>query len=256
MTNPIFEHSGTPLSIRLLTAAQSTYATQSSPEQTYHTDQFLRVRSADGDTIESFVRFDLAGLSLGDIDAVRLWLLGKNSSSNDINAMVYALDSGNWQEDALTWNNRPARASQPLGFIEVNDNGKSKIEYVAVTEHVRAAIAGAADAVGFCVTEFSSGSATAELHSDDFVDGYPPYLRFVHDGAWWAAVECGQVGQAGESRRSHLIPGSGPCSAVRVMLSTSAARSTAPAPAFTISGRSTPWRITAGGIYFLKHPAP
>ncbi|MBD3240370.1 MAG: DNRLRE domain-containing protein [Chitinivibrionales bacterium] len=255
IAKPIFEHSGTPSSIRLLAAAQSTYATQSSPEQTHHTDQFLRVRSADGDTIESFVRFDLAGLSLGNIDVVRLWLLGNNSSSNDIDATVYALDSGDWQEEALTWSTRPGRASQPIGHMEINDNGKTKTKYVDVTGHVRSAIQGSASAVGFCITELSSSSATAELHSDDFSDGYPPYLHFVHDGAWWAAVDCGQVGLGSDRRSLHLIPGNGSRFAVRAILNSGAARSTPSAPAFSLSGRCTAWRQAVDGMYIVAHPA-
>lgn len=84
---------------------------QSNPDQNYGEGTTLRADGAGDAEIESFIRFNVTGVS-EPIQGARLRLY-VNDNGTDDGPAVYATDTS-WAESEITWNNRPARLSDAV----------------------------------------------------------------------------------------------------------------------------------------------
>ncbi|MGH2978711.1 MAG: DUF7594 domain-containing protein [Solirubrobacterales bacterium] len=69
-----------------------------------------KLRATNGPPTESYLRFELAGIT-GTVQAAKLRVWASNDASNNGPA-VYRADSS-WTESGITWSNRPARTAGP-----------------------------------------------------------------------------------------------------------------------------------------------
>ena len=114
------------------TADADAQVSEANPGTNYGNTTYLQVDGAADLAVESFVRFDVTGVS-GPIQNAKLRVYVSSNASNSGPA-VYATDTS-WTESALTWTSRPARTS---GVLDRKDN-MSKDTWVDydVTAHVQ-----------------------------------------------------------------------------------------------------------------------
>ncbi len=92
-----------------------------SPTSNYGSRTDLRARrSTSSSTHESYLKFDLRTLGSGTVANARLRLYGwLESGSNAISTGVHSVSNSSWSESGLTWNNRPAAATNPLATTTI-----------------------------------------------------------------------------------------------------------------------------------------
>ena len=105
---------------------------EDNPDENYGGRDALRTDGAGDPQVESFIRFDLTGIS-GPVGNARL-LVYAVSNESDNGPAVYLTQVG-WEESRITWNTRPARQG---GAIDNEDHitSQSWVEY-EVTSQVR-----------------------------------------------------------------------------------------------------------------------
>jgi hypothetical protein len=93
------------------TADADAYVRQSYPNSNYGSSSSLLVDGASDPDFESFIRFNVTGVS-GVVQNARLRVYATSNGTQN-GPMAYAADSS-WSETGITWNNRPARTSGVL----------------------------------------------------------------------------------------------------------------------------------------------
>jgi PKD repeat protein len=91
-----------------------------SPTKSYGTEPTLQVRSAPDPEYQSFLRFDVAGLT-GTVTAAKLRVFVTDASPSSGTAT--RVGTG-WTEASLTWNSRPAAIGGPLGSAGASTAGQ------------------------------------------------------------------------------------------------------------------------------------
>jgi chitodextrinase len=90
------------------TPAADSYTSQINPDGTHGSLASLRVAGPNGPIRNSYLRFELSGLS-GTVTQATLKLYASAGASSGFD--VHAEPDNSWQESSLTWNNAPAFAS-------------------------------------------------------------------------------------------------------------------------------------------------
>lgn len=98
---------------------------QSSPNTNYGQATTLQVDNANDPDLESFIRFTVSGVA-GPVQSARVRLYATSNGTNNGPA-IYATDP-TWNENEITWNKRPVRASDAADNIEII-NTDSWVEY-------------------------------------------------------------------------------------------------------------------------------
>jgi PKD repeat protein/predicted MPP superfamily phosphohydrolase len=104
----------TPLPIQTLTAVADARVSEGSPTSNAGTASELRVKTQAGSSYQSFLRFDLSGLS-GSVSSARLRLFCTDESSGA--GSVYRIASTSWGETAINWTNKPSLPPTPLAVM-------------------------------------------------------------------------------------------------------------------------------------------
>jgi len=122
-------------------------------------------------TDRSYLKFDLSSLNGKTISSAKLSIFATPSEGT---AKLYSVSNNNWNEETLTWNNKPAESN----FIEsktVSNSGRYEfniLSYVQTSQNSFAIIEdGENDLIMFASKEYN----------DDNVNS--PYVEVVYDGA-------------------------------------------------------------------------
>jgi hypothetical protein len=105
--------SGEQVVLELTWAVADTYADKRTPDANYGGDPDLRVGSGDAERI-TYVRFNVSSSAVEVVSAT-LTLACMNGSVEG-GGSAYSV-SGDWEENTLTWNNRPPVSGKPLDSL-------------------------------------------------------------------------------------------------------------------------------------------
>ncbi len=123
--NPLSYSVQQDISTFTFTAQADVRVEENNPDVNFGTSDYLEVLSAENQNIESYMRFEVNGLS-GVVQNATLRVYGTTDETKQ-GVGLYATDTV-WAETGLTWNNRPARTS---GAVDHKDsiNGNTWTEY-------------------------------------------------------------------------------------------------------------------------------
>jgi hypothetical protein len=119
-----------PPSNLTFTPSHDTFARASRPTNNYGGDDELRVRNTSSGPVNTYLKFDLQGLSGTIINAtLRLHVIDASSEGGAIYAVSnhYEGTTVPWEEGGLTWENAPEIAGTPLSSVNA-------VEFGAVVE--------------------------------------------------------------------------------------------------------------------------
>jgi PKD repeat protein len=109
-----------PPPVQTFVPVADTRVSESNPTSNFGLETTLRVRSKNGSSQQSFLRFDLTNLSASVLSArLRLFVTDASPSGGTL----YAISDHGWSETGMTWNNRPALPASPianLGSVSLN----------------------------------------------------------------------------------------------------------------------------------------
>lgn len=131
------------------------------------------------DTTLTYLRFELDEVADADsLRVVKLWVAGRNGSTADVPFTVYRT-AADWTAAGLTYANRPG-ADALSGRITVNDNRRDKLNWLDVTDHVRAALAQGQTSVAFLLGPPDEAGQTFTFQGAERSGGYAPALQVVY----------------------------------------------------------------------------
>lgn len=188
----LYQHAeaGIENNISTLISSEDTYVNSSQPQTNFGEEEFLyaSVTSATDDTIKTFVKFDLSNKPVGNISLAQLWLLGACDHQNNQDIDVF-ITGTNWDEATLTWNNQP-EIFQKAGTINVNDEGKTKIYSVDITQLLKDSLLAGSSTISFTVQHPAVTDVEYFFHSSEKAPEYPPTLQIIHDSQAMQFDEC------------------------------------------------------------------
>jgi hypothetical protein len=118
--------------------------------------------------------YDLTNIPQGNISSAQIWLLGKTGVP-DMYIDVYRT-STDWDEDTLTWNNRPGFGEQ-LELMKIKKNYRTRS--IDVTDLIVDAVSSGEEGVSFALGIPSVENVQFTFHSKDRTSGYPPALQII-----------------------------------------------------------------------------
>lgn len=121
-----------------LSPTADTFAWDEVPDRPFGSATLLDVNTSknQGQSADTYFKFDVGGISAGDIGSVKLRFYGALSRWRRVASDVFAVADTNWTEKGVTWNRRPAMGARLDGTVAVS-NIKAWYE-VDVTSYVRA----------------------------------------------------------------------------------------------------------------------
>lgn len=125
------------------------------------TQLITRLASSAGSTYESYLTFDVGQLC--SVTSVKLRLFGKLSSSGNLSVSAYAVPTTSWTETGLTWNNKPATASQ-LATTTLGGTTATWYEW-DITPYVRSEISAGRRLISIALKGVASTSNQVILNS-------------------------------------------------------------------------------------------
>ena len=141
----------------------------------------FRVTAVAGDTVVTYLSFDLDTLAGDSIRVVKLWVAGRADAPEDRPLGVAAVDPEALIGD-FAWAGRPA-AGRTLGTVDVNDERRFDLAELDVTDYVREVIAAGDTRVAFTFVAVEGSASRNVFQSEGFVEAYPPQLQVVYDEA-------------------------------------------------------------------------
>lgn len=188
----LYQHAeaGIENNVSTLVSSEDAYVNSAQPETSFGGEDYLyaSVTSATNDTIKTFVKFDMSDKPVGNISLAQLWLLGACDHQNNQDIDVF-ISGSEWDEDSLTWNNQP-EIYQKAGTINVNDEGKTKIYSVDITQVLKDSILAGSTTVSFAILHPAENDVEYFFHSSEKTPEYPPTLQIIHDSEALQFDEC------------------------------------------------------------------
>lgn len=124
-----------PANLLRFTVSEDAYVTDASPDKVFNNRQLLLSNAesdcssendCDGHSSKIYLKFEVSGLQNRKIAYVKLRLNATNTSGDG--GQVYLLDTTNWSESNLTWNNAPKPSGQSIGsFNAIADGGWKEV---------------------------------------------------------------------------------------------------------------------------------
>jgi hypothetical protein len=97
-----------------ITPSADSQVTEATPGKNYGNTTYLQVDGDSGARVESYILFDVSGLS-GPVSGAKLRIYDRGNGSTN-GPELYGTDTS-WTESGLTWSNRPGRTSAMLGDL-------------------------------------------------------------------------------------------------------------------------------------------
>jgi hypothetical protein len=123
----------------------------------------------------AYLRFDIS--QAATVSGAKLRLLGKrnNLENSNIKVAVYGVNNATWNENTLTWNNKPAADTVILDLVEVNALPTSTGEYYEwnVSDYVKAAKVSNATSVSFLLSNPDLTSSYVFFNAKEAATGRP-----------------------------------------------------------------------------------
>ena len=163
----------------VLTVTQDVYARASDPDgaQGVGGDKGYMLFSADeAGNDNSFFMFDISAIPAGQtIDSASLKTDVRYDFVSTVNVDIYAVGSDTWDENTLTWNNKPAYGSSLASFaITGNTSGIAQTFNHDITTYVSASYGGSDDLLSFGIDHDGSTGAFIRTKEDTAGPGGTP----------------------------------------------------------------------------------
>ena len=124
---------------------------------------------------QTYLRFDISKLTT--VSGAKLRLFGKRNSLDNANikVAVYGVQNQTWNENAITWNNKPTPQTTILAETEVNAEPTSVGQYYDwdVSEYVKAAKVSGATSISFYLANSSITAAYVFFNSKEATSNKP-----------------------------------------------------------------------------------
>ncbi len=190
LDNEIYLHSYATVenNVSTIVSISDSYVDSKRPLNNFGKEEKMFAKVSGNDSIISFVKFDLSALSLGDISLVQLWLMGACNHADNQDIDVF-LTGNNWTEDGINWNNKPALL-QKVGTINVNDDNKTSIYSVEITQLTIDSIVSGGGVISFAIQHPAVNNIEYFFHTHEKVPAYPPTLQIIHNSNALAINPC------------------------------------------------------------------
>jgi hypothetical protein len=121
-------------------------------------------KSTVGYNRESYLKFDIS--TIGTLNSAKLLLFGRLASSENPSINLLVNDaSSNWNENTITWNNRPPAQQFIASFTVTGTN--AKWYEIDMTNYLKAAKAAGKTTVTFVIRSAQTTTAVCNFNSDD-----------------------------------------------------------------------------------------
>ena len=103
------------------------------PTTNYGSDVAIGVHESTGRTMNSYVQFNVSGLT-GPVTGAKLRLKESPTGTSSLNngAMGVRVVTGPWTESSVTWNNRPSYGATTLGTVPANSVGQDSVVEISL----------------------------------------------------------------------------------------------------------------------------
>lgn len=147
----------------------------------------LRVRTFSGMQRTNLIKFDISSISSGTIIKSAMlnlyWHAQSDGDSSGHNVCTYRV-TGNWDEDAVTWNTQPSHNPTETDTIAMPSSPGVWVSW-DVTDDVQSFVNGTLDNYGWkLIDTHASAQVIADFYSKEYLDYYPgepsglePYLE-------------------------------------------------------------------------------
>lgn len=139
-------------------------------------DLIVRKGAGNGNTYESYLKFDVSTLPLTAplVSAAKLRLFGKLSDTNTASMplSVYSASDTTWAETSITWNTKPASGTTVLATATVAGTTAQWYE-IDLTSFVSAELAAGRRVMTLVLKTTASGSTSMLFNSDDATSNRP-----------------------------------------------------------------------------------
>ncbi|GAA6620803.1 DUF4347 domain-containing protein [Scytonema sp. NUACC26] len=112
-------------------AEADAWVNSSSPSKNYGSDTILNVRGVQNGSQQTYLRFNLASLpkDLASIlKTATFQMNGSSTQSGEDSHSIYFVSNDAWQENTITWQNKPTYETQVLGMWTIPSNGQHTLD--------------------------------------------------------------------------------------------------------------------------------
>ena len=137
---------------------------------------------------QAYLKFDINTLTAGQIQNAKLRLYGSLSSTESTNLTfnIKAVNSTTWDEDTLTWNNKPSVGST-LASVVIPDDTKRWYE-IDISPYVQQQRAAGATSLSLAVVGTVNSPAAFAIWSKENTTGTPEIRSTVSSATPWSNV--------------------------------------------------------------------
>lgn len=115
-----------------INVAADSYVREDKPTRNYGTSTSIRTVNLNNDSQECYLKFDLSGISSGNVNSAQLSLFPY--SGKRVNNNLHVANSNSWSETALTWENKPSYGGSIANWYIDDDD---QFFYIDITNLVK-----------------------------------------------------------------------------------------------------------------------
>ena len=104
-------------------AAADARVEEALPLDNFGTDTHLNVVNIEGESVESYIRFNVTDLADPYEQATLQVYIPENASGTDVAPSLYLASSSTWSETGISWANRPSRSIDPVAQSTLGGSG-------------------------------------------------------------------------------------------------------------------------------------
>lgn len=129
---------------------------------------------------EAYIKFDISGLSSDKLNSVTFegFICVAETGSTTIEKWLYETDPNSWEEDTLTWNNKPAHGE----LVAIASGRSQKKIGVYITDYIKEKLEAGETMISFMIegekTNIQTSSLATREHSNE---AYRPRLVFNYN---------------------------------------------------------------------------
>ena len=130
---------------------------------------------------EAYIKFDISGLSVENLNRVSFegFICVAETGSTTIEKWLYEIDPNSWEENTLTWNNKPAKVGE---LIAIASGRSQKKIGVYLTDYIKKKIEAGETMISFMIEGEKTNIQTSSLASREHTnESWRPRLVFDYN---------------------------------------------------------------------------
>ncbi len=145
------------------------------------TPMLLRSDNQTGQRRDVYFKFDLSAVSR-NINTVKLRIYAALSAAGSVATSAYSVTDTTWTENAITWNNKPARSASALTGATATITSTTYASYdIDVTSYVKGEKAAGRDIVSLALHDPSNSTPNIFLNSREALSNKPQLVVITND---------------------------------------------------------------------------